>query len=311
MSFLPLVHSEIWTQNSGIWPDFAKSEILPESAIWLFPFLFRGLGGCFQISEGPFGNLVRNLDFTNKINGLRQIPDFGTLPPKGVGDLPALRGRVTTYPWAHSPDTTLGLNPVRRQQPDLPKRSAVVAFNPLRQAEKETPMAPMSLIPTTMIAPPPAMPVVLALDLGTTTGWALQTADGLITSGTVSFRPSRYDGGGMRYLRFRNWLDQLGRDAGPITAIHFEEVRRHAGTDAAHVYGGLLATLTAWAETAGIAYQGVPVGTIKRHATGKGNADKAAMMAAARARGFSPTDDNEADAIAILLWALETRGGVQ
>ena len=56
---------------------------------------------------------------------------------------------------------------------------------------------------------------------------------------------------------------------------------------------------------------GVPVGTIKRHATGKGNADKAAMVAAVRARGFSPADDNEADAIAILLWALETRGGVQ
>ena len=180
-----------------------------------------------------------------------------------------------------------------------------------QQNGKEPQMAHMSLIPTTMIAPPPAVPVVLALDLGTTTGWALQTADGLITSGMVSFRPSRYDGGGMRYLRFRNWLDQLGREAGPITAIHFEEVRRHAGTDAAHVYGGLLATLTAWAETAGIAYQGVPVGTIKRHATGKGNADKSAMMAAARARGFSPTDDNEADAIAILLWALETRGGVQ
>lgn len=172
-------------------------------------------------------------------------------------------------------------------------------------------MAHMSLIPTTMMAPPPALPVVLALDLGTTTGWALQTTDGLVTSGTVSFRPSRYDGGGMRYLRFRGWLDQLAEEAGPIAAIHFEEVRRHAGTDAAHVYGGLLATLTAWAETADIAYQGVPVGTIKRHATGKGNADKAAMMAAARARGFSPADDNEADAIAILFWALETRGGVQ
>lgn len=172
-------------------------------------------------------------------------------------------------------------------------------------------MAHMSLIPTILITPPSAVPVVLALDLGTTTGWALQAADGLITSGTVSFRPSRYDGGGMRYLRFRGWLDQLGRDAGPITAIHFEEVRRHVGTDAAHVYGGLLATLTSWAEVVGSAYQGVPVGTIKRHATGKGNADKAAMMAAARSRGFSPSDDNEADAIAILLWALKTGGGVQ
>jgi hypothetical protein len=151
---------------------------------------------------------------------------------------------------------------------------------------------------------------ILALDLGTTTGWALRSPEGLVTSGTLSLKPSRYDGGGMRYVRFRAWLDQLGLDAGPIGAIHFEEVRRHAGTDAAHVYGGLLATLTAWAETAGIPYQGVPVGTIKRHATGKGNAPKEAMIAAARARGFSPTDDNEADAIAILFWAIETRGGV-
>ena len=71
-----------------------------------------------------------------------------------------------------------------------------------------------------------------------------------------------------------------------------------------------MATLTAWAELRGVPYQGVPVGTIKRHATGRGNADKAAMMAAARSRGFSPTDDNEADAIAILLWAIETNGGV-
>ena len=40
------------------------------------------------------------------------------------------------------------------------------------------------------------------------------------------------------------------------------------------------------------------------------NADKEAMITAARARGFSPTDDNEADAIAILHWAIETNGGV-
>ena len=71
-----------------------------------------------------------------------------------------------------------------------------------------------------------------------------------------------------------------------------------------------LATLTAWCEREGIAYQGVPVGTIKRFATGKGNAGKDAVMAAVRARGFSPADDNEADAIAILLWVMETRGGV-
>ena len=160
-------------------------------------------------------------------------------------------------------------------------------------------------------SPSPPGGGLMALDLGTTTGFALKTSDGAIASGTVSFRPSRYDGGGMRYLRFRGWLDSIAEDSGIPAAIHFEEVRRHVGTDAAHVYGGLLAILTAWCEQRGIAYQGVPVGTIKRHITGKGNADKAAVIAAVRARGFNPTDDNEADALAILLWATETQGGVR
>ncbi|MBO6542856.1 MAG: hypothetical protein JJ965_06845 [Alphaproteobacteria bacterium] len=151
---------------------------------------------------------------------------------------------------------------------------------------------------------------ILALDLGTTTGWALRGFDGLVTTGTASFKPGRYDGGGMRYLRFTNWLTELDRLSGPVGMIWFEEVRRHAGTDAAHVYGGLMASLSSWAELRGIPYEGVPVGTIKRHATGKGNANKAAMIAAGKARGFSPADDNEADAIAILHWAIETRGGI-
>jgi hypothetical protein len=152
---------------------------------------------------------------------------------------------------------------------------------------------------------------VLSLDLATNSGWALRLADGQITSGTVSFRPSRYDGGGIRYLRFRTWLDSIAADARGIGVIHYEEVRRHLGTDAAHVHGGLLATLTAWCEEHSVAYQGVPVGTIKRHITGKGNADKQAVIAAVRERGFSPADDNEADAIAILLWAIDTHGGVR
>jgi len=150
----------------------------------------------------------------------------------------------------------------------------------------------------------------MAVDLGTVTGWATQVA-GRVESGTVSFRPSRYDGGGMRYLRFRTWLDDIAAHRPDLSAIHFEEVRRHAGTDAAHIYGGLLATLTSWCEQRGIAYQGVPVGTIKKFIAGKGNADKQAVIQSVRARGYHPNDDNEADAIAILLWAIETRGGVR
>ena len=152
---------------------------------------------------------------------------------------------------------------------------------------------------------------ILALDLGTTAGWALRSADGRINSGTVSFRPSRYDGGGVRYLRFRAWLDSVANDLRGIGVVHYKEVRSHVGTDAAHVYGGLLATLSAWCEQRGIAYQGVPVGTIKRFIAGKGNADKTAVITAVRARGFNPADDNEADALAILLWAIETQGGVR
>ena len=177
-----------------------------------------------------------------------------------------------------------------------------------RQDDPDTAQHPCATVP--LAVPRPCHRPILALDLGTSTGWALRDADGLITSGTVSLRPGRFDGGGMRYLRFANWLAEIDRLTGPMAAIWFEEVRRHAGTDAAHVYGGLMATLTAWAEQHGVPYQGVPVGTIKRHVTAKGNAGKEAVLAAVRARGFSPADDNEADAIAILLWAIETNGGM-
>ena len=145
---------------------------------------------------------------------------------------------------------------------------------------------------------------ILALDLGTITGWALRGSDGHITSGSESFRPQRFEGGGMRFLRFKRWLTELKAITSDIDCLHFEEVRRHVSTDAAHAYGGFLATLTAWCEHHQIPYQGVPVGTIKKHATGKGNASKEEMVASAQARGHAPTDDNEADALALLHWAI-------
>ena len=145
---------------------------------------------------------------------------------------------------------------------------------------------------------------LLALDLGTTTGWALRTPDRRIVSGTHSFKPQRFEGGGMRFLRFVRWLDELQALSGGLQHLAFEEVRRHASTDAAHCYGGFLGLLCAWCERHAIPYQGVPVGTIKRHATGKGNAPKDAMIAAVRSWGYTPVDDNEADALALLHWAI-------
>ena len=146
---------------------------------------------------------------------------------------------------------------------------------------------------------------ILALDLGTKTGWALACRDGRITSGSQSFKPQRFEGGGMRFLRFKRWLTDIKQCNDGIDQVVFEEVRRHVGVDAAHAYGGFMGQLTAWCERHQIPYQGIPVGTIKKHATGKGNASKDEMVAAARALGHAPVDDNEADAIALLYLAIE------
>lgn len=152
------------------------------------------------------------------------------------------------------------------------------------------------------------MSATLALDLGTSTGWALHTPDGRVISGTQSFKPGRFEGGGMRYLRFRRWLTELKATQDALGAVYFEEVRRHLGVDAAHAHGGFLATLTAWCEHHQLPYSGIAIGTIKKHATGRGNASKAEMIAAARARCHKPEDDNEADALALLDWVASQAG---
>jgi Holliday junction resolvasome RuvABC endonuclease subunit len=140
---------------------------------------------------------------------------------------------------------------------------------------------------------------ILALDLGTTTGYAWKAAEMTIISGTWDLKPRRFEGGGMRFVRFREKLELLAKSCG-IKTIYFEEVRRHLGTDAAHVYGGLMGVLTGWCEERNIPYEGIPVGTIKKFWTGLGNANKQQMIDEAVARGYAPVDDNEADAIALL-----------
>jgi Holliday junction resolvasome RuvABC endonuclease subunit len=145
---------------------------------------------------------------------------------------------------------------------------------------------------------------VLALDLGQRTGWAVRNREGAIASGTHEFRPSRFEGGGMIWLRFRAWLREIDETAGAIGTVFFEEVVAHRGVAASHCYAGFLAHLTAWAEANHVPYTGVPVGTIKRHVTGKSNADKQAVIEAVRKLGFAPADDNEVDTLALLHWAL-------
>lgn len=145
------------------------------------------------------------------------------------------------------------------------------------------------------------MTKILALDLATQTGWACE-GSGSITSGTVGFKGGRFEGGGMRFLRFRKWLREM-IELGKPEVVYYEEVRRHMSTDAAHVHGGLLAVMQAELEAKEIPYAGIPVGSIKRVATGKGNASKDEMVLAAKRQWPDQNiqDDNQADA----LWILE------
>jgi Holliday junction resolvasome RuvABC endonuclease subunit len=147
---------------------------------------------------------------------------------------------------------------------------------------------------------------ILALDLGTKLGWAVSFGKGPdgkldVLHGTTEFRVGRHESAGHRWIRFRTWLGQIAEGHGPLECVYYEEVRAHKGVDAAHMYGGFLANLQAWCVKKGIEYCGIPVGQIKKSWTGKGNANKAAMIAEAQKRGFSPETDNDADALALLL----------
>ena len=144
---------------------------------------------------------------------------------------------------------------------------------------------------------------ILALDLGTHTGWAVRRRDGVIAHGTESFSPRKSWTPGQRWLRYRSWLSAL-IEREQVHAIAYELVHRHLGTEAAHAYGAFQALTEMSAEGRNIELLTVGVGTNKQHWTGKGNANKAAMIAEAKRRGFRPDSDNSADALAILHWAI-------
>ena len=146
---------------------------------------------------------------------------------------------------------------------------------------------------------------IIALDLGSTTGWASRV-DGVVDSGSISFALTRFEGRGMQYLKFKRFLAQICSTVKP-ELIAVEEVRRHLGVDAAHAYGGYLSHVGAYCEEAGIPHTGIPVGTIKKHATGKGNANKEAMVEAASVAypDQQVVDDNQADALMILSYSIK------
>jgi hypothetical protein len=177
---------------------------------------------------------------------------------------------------------------------------------------------------------------ILAIDPATKLGWARNLEADLIVTGKLNLSGSRYDSSAMRYLRFREWLAEASRsgdllDAGPVDMIVYEEIRSHRqhirdpktgkpktiyGTDAAHFYGGLQAILLTFCEEEGIPCEAIPVGTWKRHLTGRGNANKDLVYECALTyvRNRSPKPEtvklsqDEADAVGLLIAGMRIHG---
>ena len=136
----------------------------------------------------------------------------------------------------------------------------------------------------------------LGLDLSLThTGWCLLADDGDYSCGSIVPKKLR----GMERIEYIvAALDELLSGAWNVTRINIEGYsfgsRGSAVFDVAELGG-----IVRWhLHTLGYEYRIVSPSSLKKAATGKGNADKGAMLAAAiRKHGYEGSDHNEADAI--------------
>lgn len=143
---------------------------------------------------------------------------------------------------------------------------------------------------------------ILALDTATKTGWATNINR---QSGVQTFDVRRGESPGMRFLRCRGWLNEMIMLLGSVDLIVYEQAH-HRGGAATACCVGLVSTVQTFAAEHGIELMVVHTGELKRWSTGKGNAGKPQMIEAARQRGWSPVDDNEADAALLLEYAIES-----
>lgn len=161
------------------------------------------------------------------------------------------------------------------------------------------------------------MTPVLALDLATRTGWALRDRHGVITSGAVDLGKGKSEA--ERFLCLDGWLRRRIASGALISDHGFStrptesqgmicwELPNQRGGAPTRILMGLRAIVIVAAERAKLLQAEVDIATLKRHATGKGNAPKALMVLAARKRWDRPDleDEDEADALCVLSWALD------
>jgi Holliday junction resolvasome RuvABC endonuclease subunit len=165
------------------------------------------------------------------------------------------------------------------------------------------------------------MTTYIGIDPAIHTGWAVLNDDGKrLASGVWDLSSRKSDGGGMVFVRFRRLFRELLNEPfydGPMVGnklvtnrfpgqqVAFEQYVNHF-PGAAQPSAGFQAQIQEECELRGIPYAGVSPGAIKRTATGRGNASKGMMQAAANHQWFpaesAPVPEDEADA----LWIAET-----
>lgn len=140
--------------------------------------------------------------------------------------------------------------------------------------------------------------ISFGFDPGTRFGWSVKYSDGSMKSGVVDLH--KFVTRGRKLMILQQWIAESLDNAiksGESVRVCYENVRRHVGTKAAHVYGAITGLIEMECERRGIKASTVEVSVAKKFATGDGAASKEGMMAEAYRRwGFWPSDDNEADA---------------
>lgn len=140
---------------------------------------------------------------------------------------------------------------------------------------------------------------ILAIDPGTHCGWGLLDGENII-SGVWDISVKRDESRGMRLIRLRNKLNEIGK----VDLLVFEVSKSHMSSLAAEVAGEIRGLITTWCHDMAIEYKGIHYSLIKRHATGKGNANKDAMVKAAEVKFNKKFEYNdEADALLLLDYA--------
>ncbi len=146
------------------------------------------------------------------------------------------------------------------------------------------------------------MPAILALDIATRTGWARSNDAGVAASGVLDLSRWRADYAEMGW-HFGVWIaDQIAEYR--IRALVVERPFMRFG-DVTYLLGGLAFHARAIAHGHGVLSAEIAATTIKKFATGSGRASKPDVVRAVRGWGFDPADDNEADAIALLTYAMQ------